>query len=465
MAAKRLLLCVSIALLFQIALISAASKTIIASGKPGMNASDFVYLNHEHKLLRYLFRKDQNGSASVYDKSLRPVKHQKDKVNVQIGFEMINMIELDEKNQKMVMSGYWKTGWMDIRLSWTPESFGGLDKIRIDSSKLWKPDIMLYNNAAPQTAPDDERVLALVYSSGYTIWFPPKQLETFCRIDFHHFPYDQQICSLMMGSWTYSSQEMRLSLFDNMEKIGTGFFEDADEWELAANNGTIINRTYDCCPEVYQHAQFDLTFKRKPSYYVHIYISPSAALSVLIPFIFLMPPETGDKTILAVGLMLAYVLMISLLEDFFPSGMSKAPLLALYYAANLVLAAVALLLTHLFTLIWRGRWKSPPPKLMSCIIVGGVGKLVCVKHHGYAEVEEPRANDDDTEMSSPQDANDRSTIYTSQSSNAIRRAMMDWKLIIMVMDRVFFLIFLVIVIFLAITLLAYSDAAPQSINN
>ena len=35
--------------------------------------------------------------------------------------------------------------WKDITLKWDPAEFGGIDLTRVPSSRIWKPDIMLYN--------------------------------------------------------------------------------------------------------------------------------------------------------------------------------------------------------------------------------------------------------------------------------------------------------------------------------
>lgn len=35
--------------------------------------------------------------------------------------------------------------WTDAYLQWDPDDYGGLDAIRIPSSLVWRPDIVLYN--------------------------------------------------------------------------------------------------------------------------------------------------------------------------------------------------------------------------------------------------------------------------------------------------------------------------------
>lgn len=35
--------------------------------------------------------------------------------------------------------------WIDVNLKWNPEDYGGIRKIRVPSTDIWKPDLVLYN--------------------------------------------------------------------------------------------------------------------------------------------------------------------------------------------------------------------------------------------------------------------------------------------------------------------------------
>ena len=39
----------------------------------------------------------------------------------------------------------YKQDWVDSRLSWTPDKFGGLQFVMLPPEKIWKPDMMLQN--------------------------------------------------------------------------------------------------------------------------------------------------------------------------------------------------------------------------------------------------------------------------------------------------------------------------------
>ena len=51
-----------------------------------------------------------------------------------------------------------------------------------------------------------------VSSDGTCIWIPPGLFESSCFIDITWFPYDDQVCHLKFGSWTYNGFQLDLRL-------------------------------------------------------------------------------------------------------------------------------------------------------------------------------------------------------------------------------------------------------------
>lgn len=51
----------------------------------------------------------------------------------------------DERNQVLTLYLWIRQEWTDAYLRWDPNAYGGLDAIRIPSSLVWRPDIVLYN--------------------------------------------------------------------------------------------------------------------------------------------------------------------------------------------------------------------------------------------------------------------------------------------------------------------------------
>jgi nicotinic acetylcholine receptor alpha-3 len=67
------------------------------------------------------------------------------KVNLEL--YIAQLVKIDEVNQIMETKLWLKQDWIDTKLTWLPENYGGMSSIRVPSDLIWKPDIVLYNTA------------------------------------------------------------------------------------------------------------------------------------------------------------------------------------------------------------------------------------------------------------------------------------------------------------------------------
>ncbi|KAI0214555.1 Neuronal acetylcholine receptor subunit alpha-4 [Lamellibrachia satsuma] len=91
----------------------------------------------EQRLIRKLMR--------GYDSSARPVFNASQNVAVNFGLTLIQIIDMDERNQVIVTNVWLEHEWLDERLTWDPLDYNGLIVLRLPANKLWLPDIVLYN--------------------------------------------------------------------------------------------------------------------------------------------------------------------------------------------------------------------------------------------------------------------------------------------------------------------------------
>lgn len=49
---------------------------------------------------------------------------------------------------------------------------------------------------------------AMVSSDGMVFWSPPARLISNCKVDITYFPFDEQVCKLKFGSWTYDQAQV-----------------------------------------------------------------------------------------------------------------------------------------------------------------------------------------------------------------------------------------------------------------
>ncbi|XP_041451471.1 acetylcholine receptor subunit alpha-like isoform X10 [Drosophila obscura] len=139
---------------------------------------------------------------SNYNKLVRPVVNTTDVLKVCIKLKLSQLIDVNLKNQIMTTNLWVEQSWYDYKLRWEPKEYGGVHMLHVPSDHIWRPDIVLYNNADGNF----EVTLATkatIYSEGLVEWKPPAIYKSSCEIDVEYFPFDEQTCVLKFGSWTY----------------------------------------------------------------------------------------------------------------------------------------------------------------------------------------------------------------------------------------------------------------------
>ncbi|KAI8519032.1 acetylcholine-gated cation-selective channel [Branchiostoma belcheri] len=131
-----------------------------------------------------------------YDKNVRPVRN----------FSRPTEVRMDV-SLRQILGLY----WTDEYLSWDPDQYDELDVIRIPSGDIWLPDIFLYNNADVwQTGELATNTDVSVTSDGDVTWLQPITARTSCKVHTGLFPFDNQVCDLLLGSWSYDGTEIDL---------------------------------------------------------------------------------------------------------------------------------------------------------------------------------------------------------------------------------------------------------------
>lgn len=116
-------------------------------------------------------------------------------------------------------------------------------------------------------------------------------LRTKCKINVEYFPFDSQNCILKFGSWTYDGY--RLDVQNESDSIDLGMYIDSAEWYLASAPAKRNVLKYFCCPEPYPDITFTVNIQRRSLFYLTNLILPLVVISVLITFVFTLPPESG----------------------------------------------------------------------------------------------------------------------------------------------------------------------------
>uniref|UniRef100_A0A914REC3 Neurotransmitter-gated ion-channel ligand-binding domain-containing protein n=1 Tax=Parascaris equorum TaxID=6256 RepID=A0A914REC3_PAREQ len=244
-----------------------------------------------------------NDLLTNYNALERPVSNASEPLVVKMRLFLQQIVDVDEKNQVVQINAWLRFIWKDYKLKWDPEEYGGIKDVRFPggADQIWRPDILLYNSA-DENFDSTYKSNLLVYNSGEVNWIPPGILKFSCRIDITWFPFDDQICGLKFGSWTFHGFALDLQIDSakmrwmfSAHQMDLSDYVINGEWDLLASPASRSVSYYSCCPEPYPTLLFSMHVRRRTLYYGFNLIIPSLLISLMTALGFTLPPDAGEK--------------------------------------------------------------------------------------------------------------------------------------------------------------------------
>ncbi|XP_061669768.1 neuronal acetylcholine receptor subunit alpha-3 [Syngnathoides biaculeatus] len=288
----------------------------------------------EHKLFSVIF--------SNYNQYIRPVENVSEPVIVQFEVSMSQLVKVDEVNQIMETNLWLRHIWNDYKLKWDPKDFGGVEFIRVPSNRIWKPDIVLYNNAVGDFQVDD-KTKALLRYNGEVTWIPPAIFKSSCKIDVTYFPFDYQNCTMKFGSWTYDKAKIDLVLIGST--INLKDFWESGEWMIIDAPGYKHDIKYNCCEEIYTDITYSLYIRRLPLFYTINMIIPCLLISFLTVLVFYLPSDCGEKVTLCISVLLSLTVFLLVITETIPSTSLVIPLIGEYLLFTMIFVTLSIVIT------------------------------------------------------------------------------------------------------------------------
>ncbi|XP_061841517.1 neuronal acetylcholine receptor subunit alpha-2-like isoform X1 [Nerophis lumbriciformis] len=288
----------------------------------------------EEKLLQDLFVR--------YNKLSRPVENSSDTVLVHFGLSIAQLIDVDEKNQMMTTNVWVKQEWNDYKLRWNPEEYENVTSVRIPSEIIWRPDIVLYNNADGDFAVT-HLTKAQLFHDGRVKWMPPAIYKSSCSIDVTFFPFDQQSCKMKFGSWTYDRAKIDLvGIAGDVDQMD---YWESGEWVIVNAVGKYNTKKYECCAEIYADITYYFIIRRLPLFYTINLIIPCLLISCLTVLVFYLPSQCGEKITLCISVLLSLTVFLLLITEIIPSTSLVIPLIGEYLLFTMVFVTLSIVIT------------------------------------------------------------------------------------------------------------------------
>uniref|UniRef100_A0A3P9BW97 Cholinergic receptor, nicotinic, alpha 6 n=1 Tax=Maylandia zebra TaxID=106582 RepID=A0A3P9BW97_9CICH len=290
-----------------------------------VSPSDCLSSKAEDRLFRKLFRR--------YNQFIRPVENVSDPVTVEFEVSISQLVKV-----QMVESRIWN----DYKLRWKPAEFDGIEFIRVPSNKIWRPDIVLYNNAVGDFLVED-KTKALLKFDGTITWVPPAIFKSSCPMDITYFPFDYQNCSMKFGSWTYDKAKIDLVLIGS--KVNLKDFWESGEWEIIDAPGYKHDIKYNCCEEIYPDITYSFYIRRLPLFYTINLIIPCLLISFLTVLVFYLPSDCGEKVTLCISVLLSLTVFLLVITETIPSTSLVIPLIGEYLLFTMIFVTLSIVIT------------------------------------------------------------------------------------------------------------------------
>ncbi|XP_067672594.1 neuronal acetylcholine receptor subunit alpha-2-like [Haliotis asinina] len=344
----------------------------VLAGLSVVQAQIDIHPSDEDRLIKILLsRYKRRGKYG------RPVKHFNDTVKIEFNIQLIQIMDLDERNQVLTLNVWDRYNWYDEYLKWNPAEWGGVNKVRIPPSKIWTPDIRLYNYA-DERLEEHRDALCQIENTGLVIWLPQAVYKSSCEIDVSAFPFDIQNCHLKFGSWTYDQSKVDLELLGKKKEIDLSEYVVSNAWNILSAPAKRNEVSYSCCPEQYVDLTFRLIFQRRSVLYNYILILPCILLTSLTLVLFWIPPESPAKLMLGINIFVAFFLLLLLMESSLPPAAASVPLLGTYYCLNMILITLSSFLNAFVVNMAFYGPRRQVPDILRTIIFSFFGRILCM---------------------------------------------------------------------------------------
>ncbi|XP_060591975.1 acetylcholine receptor subunit delta-like [Ruditapes philippinarum] len=281
-------------------------------------------------LLTHLF------TTEGYNKKVRPLKDQTTAIEIRVDYFLNSVIDFDEQEESLKISGFLSCAWVDEYLKWDNASFSNIYELFIPQDDIWKPDISLRNTFKSFTGLGASYLNVYVTSNGVVEWNPYQVLESTCSVDITFFPFDTQICELKFTAWSYTQSHVDLDV--GSKGVQLEEYVENSEWELVQTSARETNTDEAA-------VFFTLKLKRRPNFYVLNIIVPVIFLSLLDIFVFVLPVSSGERASYAITVFLSMAVFLTIIAAALPQNSETTSLLSVYLMLMISLSTFIVILS------------------------------------------------------------------------------------------------------------------------
>ncbi|XP_060558560.1 acetylcholine receptor subunit alpha-1-A-like [Ruditapes philippinarum] len=295
----------------------------------------------------------QNKIFKGYNSNVRPVKNCSKPVVVTVGLALRKVLYLDEMRQSFKSTMNINLYWHDESLQWNKSEFHGIKNVEIPYNKnIWIPDLMVLNALdRPENLGVQDAFIRLNDIGQVYVW-TQTNLETACGIRTKKYPYDLQVCDIVITK--FMSSDAKIEIRPLEKHVYMDDYVEIAEWKIEDTSvGTTVipfNITLSAEADFplfdivnYTSITYTLTLKRSCKLCFFNIILPVLILGVLNFLTFFVPCESGEKLSNPIAMFLTLAVFLTTITRSLPESIDGASYLSLYVTFQLAVSAMILL--------------------------------------------------------------------------------------------------------------------------
>ncbi|PVD23611.1 hypothetical protein C0Q70_16884 [Pomacea canaliculata] len=424
-----------------------------------------VNLDHETHLYQHLLE-DRH-----YVRHLRPAAAHNDSVVVDVQLAVTAVAGLVTSTGILDVTQRLTLKWQDPRLKWNATDYGGVAGLSLPISQIWTPDVGLLggNQVSYQLLTGKH---ATVENDGKVTWTCDVMMNVRCRMDLSDFPYDTQTCTLAFGSSISLDESVHFHISKSLPDslIGSAQDHNMEHSRLAsvyaARQVSLLDPAHD--------VEIVISLVRRSQLYQYLVVGPVVLLAMLVPCVFLLPADSSAKITLGAVVQVSICLCLRTICDMVHGSHGSVPRIAVFSVASLALTSISITMAAIvMSLASRGAVRKHVPSWLSTIFLGrcGLRRWLCMDMYPPVEQQPPFLNlkhgsetvDADADASSLKGGDSLEAREVTRSTRLIPGRFPadrclpqggEWREIARVIDRLLFLVFVILFMLTSISLLS-----------
>ncbi|XP_058803963.1 5-hydroxytryptamine receptor 3A-like [Phymastichus coffea] len=310
-----------------------------------------------------------------YAPDVQPITKQRNSTLVGIAI-MPKFIEYDDLTDTLDVHCWVAMNWTDPHLTWDPSSFDGISNLHVPSFNIWIPDITVHNGGDVDEDSSLPTTGCGLSSDGTVLCLPPVKYSAHCDSDYTNYPYDVQNCTIEVGSWSYTMDEITIE--PQPDFIYSDFTPNQD-WRVLDMTIQSVTTDYKM-NDTFAASMFKMNFviERREAGVDIVYIIPAVVLMIMTLIVLWLDCHSEERMIVACIGFLCHLLCIQDLYVRIPYNGGVLPTLLKFYETSFLLVAFTLVLTVLLRELRT--FTTPAPKWLSSstsfLLQSKVGQLL-----------------------------------------------------------------------------------------